>query len=217
MLTEKEKSKRYGRKQVKRPDNIEVVQGTSADIEILRITIKPHNPTNSVNLAQLMVVLVFIVFPLTNLRFSQGSLSEELPSLFLAIGFILIWAVIIFKLLHKTLIEFFNKVSISIDGETLRIKAGPIPQRGVIEAFEISRITQFFCVRHRQRQRRGLFYSYSLNVKTPDGSVCLIDNMGEKQALFAEQILEDTLGIIDVKTTGEYPERPKSASQIGHR
>jgi hypothetical protein len=99
---------------------------------------------------------------------------------------------------------FLNRTEIRVIGGDLTIWNGPVPFPGNCR-LPISDIKQLFVTETEHRNKNGCRYSYDVNaMKQDDTKQKLIGNLQDvQQALFLEQKLESTLGIVDQHVPGE--------------
>lgn len=108
-------------------------------------------------------------------------------------------------LLYYSLCGFFNKTTISVDWENLRIKHHPLPWRGN-RTIPRSDIKQLYVKRQESRTRNGISVTYDINLITHSGSdIKLVKGLtADEQALFIEREVEKYLHIENVPVRGEY-------------
>ena len=117
------------------------------------------------------------------------------PILHVAVGVGMTYAVICM---------FVNRTEIRVTGGDLAIWHGPVPCPGNCR-IATSDIKQLFVTENEHRGKHGCRYSYDVNaMKHDDTKQKLIGNLQDvQQALFLEQKLESTLGIVDQHVPGE--------------
>lgn len=99
---------------------------------------------------------------------------------------------------YFTLAGFLNTTTIDVRDETVAVRHGPIPWRGV-PALPSSRITQLYCKERIHRGKNGTTTSYEVWAALDEGQPKkLVSGLNEpEQALFIEQRIERALGLAD--------------------
>jgi hypothetical protein len=109
-------------------------------------------------------------------------------------------------LFYYAMALMFNKTTLSIKNDELRIKHGPIPWKGP-KPISRTEAKQFYCKERISRNRNGTQVHYALHLQTSDGKdLKLITGLGDaSQALYLEQEIERHWGISNERVGGEMP------------
>ncbi len=107
-------------------------------------------------------------------------------------------------LTYFTLAGLFNRTTIRVDDQYLKVRHGPIPWLGN-QTLPSNEIDQLYTQEQTHHGKHGVYRSYKVCALTRDGrKVVLISNLQEvDQALFIEQRIEKQLGIEDRPMPGE--------------
>jgi len=123
------------------------------------------------------------------------------------------WLFVVFPIAHvavgvgmtySVLAGFLNRSIISVDGEGLSVRHGPLPWRGN-RTIPRASLAQLFCEHVVSQSSDGTSNSYHLSAIVDGKKIRLLSNLAAPdQALYVEQRIEERLGIVDVAVGGEY-------------
>ena len=131
----------------------------------------------------------------------------------MALGGNIIWLMVVFPVAHvaigvgmtyTTLAGFLNHTTVTVDGELLTIRHGPLPWWGN-QTLYTDTLNQLYTQQKTSGTSEGTSFSYNLCALTKDGrKFVLISRLPEKdQTLFIEQRVEKHLGIEHRHVPGE--------------
>lgn len=123
------------------------------------------------------------------------------------------WIMFVFPIVHVAvglsmgygaITGIFNRTTIAVSGDTLRVRHGPLPWLGNRE-IPVDQVEQLYCAQNEHRNKNGVTFSYDVKAVFKDGkSLPLVARLPEmEQALYVEQTIEGALGIVDVAVPGE--------------
>jgi hypothetical protein len=107
---------------------------------------------------------------------------------------------------YFTLAGLFNTSTITVHDETLSVRHGPLPWRGV-PAVPAARITQLYCKQRIHHGKNGTTTTYEVWIARDEGGALkLVSGLDDPdQALFVEQRVEKALGLSNLPMPGELP------------
>jgi hypothetical protein len=108
-------------------------------------------------------------------------------------------------LTYTTAAKLFNRTTIVVDADALRIEHAPLPWRGA-GVYPARELAQLYCRRDEHRGKNGVTIDYSVHALCKDGSARkLISGLPEpEEALFLEHKIERALELRDTPVAGEY-------------
>lgn len=105
-------------------------------------------------------------------------------------------------LTYYTIAGFFNRTTVALDKDALRIRHAPLPWKGSRELAR-DNIHQLYCEHQLSQGKNGTNHTYYLSAILKNQENLRLAEMPVQHAKFFEQVLEEKMGIEDERVAGE--------------